>query len=478
MMAKLTDRALTAAKPKDVGYKLTVDRGLYLRVAPSGEKVWLVRYVIGGKQIQTRLPRPFKSSGDGFMSLAQACAENSRIQSLARDGVDFQRQRDDALRAQAAEAAAAEVSDKPVQTMFEAWLADGVARKDGNEELRRSFTKDVLPAIGTKPVRVVTEHDLRALLRAMVKRGVQRMTIRTYKDLVQLFAWAEKRKPWSGLMADGNPAALLEIDKILPVGSDAEMPRERVLSPAELKELRELFANMESAYAVAPAGQKYDTDRPLKKESQLALWIALGTACRIGELLMARWEHVDLATGEWFVPAGNTKTGADWRVFLSDFALDKFKSLHALTGETPFCFPARVSTDKAPELHVCVKSVSKQIGDRQVQFKQRAGPMSNRRHDNTLVLAEGANGKWTPHDLRRTAATMMQSLRITPEVIDACQNHVLAGSKVRRHYLHYDYADEKREAWQKLGDRLNEILGSAGTSSRLVAGGAMPTRAS
>jgi hypothetical protein len=26
---------------------------------------------------------------------------------------------------------------------------------------------------------------------------------------------------------------------------------------------------------------------------------------------------------------------------------------------------------------------------------------------------------------------------------------------VRRHYLHHDYADEKREAWRKLGERLD-----------------------
>jgi len=69
-----------------------------------------------------------------------------------------------------------------------------------------------------------------------------------------------------------------------------------------------------------------------------------------------------------------------------------------------------------------------------------------------------ANGAWTPHDLRRTAATMMQALRVSPDVIDRCQNHVLPGSLVRRHYLHHDYADEKREAWRLLGERLESIL--------------------
>ena len=44
--------------------------------------------------------------------------------------------------------------------------------------------------------------------------------------------------------------------------------------------------------------------------------------------------------------------------------------------------------------------------------------------------------------MRRTGATMMQGLGITLEIIDRCQNHLLGGSEVRRHYLHHDYAKE------------------------------------
>jgi len=68
--------------------------------------------------------------------------------------------------------------------------------------------------------------------------------------------------------------------------------------------------------------------------------------CRIGELLKARWEHVDLSAGEWFVPRKNTKTKVAWKVYLSPFALRQFKALHALTGETPFCFPSNATPAK------------------------------------------------------------------------------------------------------------------------------------
>jgi integrase len=86
-------------------------------------------------------------------------------------------------------------------------------------------------------------------------------------------------------------------------------------------------------------------------------------------------------------------------------------------------------------------------------------PMKNRtKNENALVLAGGANGAWTPHDLRRTGATLMQSLGMTMDLIDRCQNHVLAGSKVRRHYLLFEYGAEKREAWRRLGERLDLLM--------------------
>lgn len=52
----------------------------------------------------------------------------------------------------------------------------------------------------------------------------------------------------------------------------------------------------------------------------------------------------------------------------------------------------------------------------------------------------------------------MQELGVNLDIIDRCQNHQLGGSKVRRHYLHYDYAKEKSEAWHILGERLINIF--------------------
>ncbi|MFZ3120359.1 MAG: Arm DNA-binding domain-containing protein, partial [Variovorax sp.] len=82
-------------------YKLTVDTGLYIRVPISGDKRWIVKYVIDGKQREARLPKPYGNSGEGFMTLSAATAENARIQALARDGIDFQVQAAEAKEAAA-----------------------------------------------------------------------------------------------------------------------------------------------------------------------------------------------------------------------------------------------------------------------------------------------------------------------------------------------------------------------------------------
>lgn len=349
-------------------------------------------------------------------------------------------------------AAEQKAADLTFSAMFEAWVADGVSRADGNAELSRSFGKDIIPIIGPKPLRAVTETDLLELLRKVGRdRGRGRSADVLLSNLRQLFRWAEKRQPWRGLLVDGNPSELVDLKQVVQP-SYSDDPRDRVLIPREIQELRDVFTRMEATYA--ESNDRRSAPRPVQKETQIALWLCLSTACRIGELLKARWEHVDFEAGEWLVPAENTKTKQAWLVHLSSFALRQFRALYEVTGKTAWCFPARHKEEAA----VCPKSVSKQVGDRQSRFKERTKQLKNRRQDDTLVLSNGDRGEWTPHDLRRTAATMMQQLGVLPDIIDRCQNHVMAGSKVRRAYMHHDYADETREAWGKLGERIEGIL--------------------
>jgi hypothetical protein len=91
--------------------------------------------------------------------------------------------------------------------------------------------------------------------------------------------------------------------------------------------------------------------------------------------------------------------------------------LHARTGKTRWCFPGRDGTD-----HIDVKSVSKQIGDRQHQFKQ-CKALANRRNDNSLVLSNGGNGRGGAC----AAATAGWQLRSGPATPGARRRHERSG---------------------------------------------------
>jgi integrase len=469
-MAKMTVQQLQALSASNKPYKRAVDTGLLVRVTPSGKKTWIVQYVVDGKQYDFPLDKPWGLSTDGgHLSLKDARTESENIRALARQGVNYRfklelerkEEADRIIREAAAEALRKEkedVENKSVKDLFLEWLRDGVSREDKNAEIIRSFNKDVLPEIGVKPVKALTEHDIRKLLRKIADRGVRRYVVATFRNLTQMFAWGEKRQPWRKLLAEGNPVQLINIQTLLGSDYDLNNRRTRCLLDTEIVQLHKLLESAASSYEVSDS--RLTDSRPIIKTTELAIWIMLSTLCRVGELLRARWENVDLEKGEWFIPKAETKgKKQDFMIFLSPFAIRHFKKLKIETGATAWCFPAANK-----EGHVCVKSVSKQIGDRQASLKNRPNgnvqrPMKNRaKAIDLLVLAEGKNGNWTPHDLRRTGATKMQSLGIPEEIIDRCQNHVVAGPKIRRHYLHYQYAEEKRDAWNKLGEALDQII--------------------
>lgn len=357
-----------------------------------------------------------------------------------------------------AEAKRQKAENLTVQDLFDIWIIDGINRKDGNKEMSRMFKRDILLEIGATALRDLTEAALRTLLRKVLAEGTISKAIHMLLGIKQMLAWGEKRQPWRALLIEGNPADLITEDSIVP--PDYEEERTRILSPDEIQELHDIFDTQAEAYEVAEAGTKYQYERALKKENQLALWICLGTLCRIGELSMAEWRHVNFKTRIWFIPKENVKGRRSKRqnhyIYLSNFSLRLFEALYELTGNTTWCLPGQ-DQDDVEVTHISPSTISKQVGDRQEMFMERK-PLKGRKHNNTLVLADGKSGNWTPHDMRRTGATMMQSLGISLDVIDRCQNHVIKGSKVRRSYLHYDYADEKADAWSKLGKRLDEIL--------------------
>jgi len=327
----------------------------------------------------------------------------------------------------AAEQAAIEAESKrlearrTVRTAFEYWNEIKLStRKDGGAATRRMFNVDVLPIIGDKYIDELTRSDVLDVINRIQKRGANEQARETFTCLRQLCRFAYARE-W----IDKEPTAVLSKSDLF--GKKEE--RERTLSEDEIKELSHRLTN---------AG--------LLVTSQIAVWIALSTTCRIGNLMEARWEHVDTDKGTWFLP--DTKNGRPFTIFLSNFAIQQFEKLKTISGTSAWCYPNRSGTD-----HVCEKSATKQIMDRQLIGDK--APMTNRtKHKDSLNLP---GGKWTMHDLRRTGASLMTKLGVLDVVADKCLAHT-EENKVKRIYLRHDYKEEMREAWRQLGERLSLLI--------------------
>jgi len=165
----------------------------------------------------------------------------------------------------------------------------------------------------------------------------------------------------------------------------------------------------------------------------------------------ARWEHVDLTRRTWYLP--ETKNQRDHTIHLSELALEQFEALQQLReadpdgNPTPWVFPNAAVTGP-----VDIKTFGKQLADRQ-RIAER--PMVGRTSATSALVLSG--GRWTAHDLRRTAATQMARLGVSTDVIDECLNHKLQ-SRVARIYVRDRRVAEQARAFETLGRRLRELF--------------------
>ena len=65
---------------------------------------------------------------------------------------------------------------------------------------------------------------------------------------------------------------------------------------------------------------------------------------------------------------------------------------------------------------------------------------------------------FTVHDLRRTSRSLLALLSVPPHVAERCLNHKLKG--VEGIYDRYDYFDERKEALQRVAEKISFIIES------------------
>ena len=436
-MAVITVKALQALTSQDNGRRISMGESLYgvVRTGQDGvisvHVVW--RYKIGGKVRQTPIGTWKESGGKSLRELREIKNQLATDKANGKDPIsdkeaDRLKKQADQIEAKQNQITrlqelAAKDARMTVRGLFDLWQrTDLKKRQDRGSEALRAFEADVFPIIGDVAAADVTKAHIQRIVDTMLARGVKRMTERVFSDLRQLFGFAIDR---DYIVAD--PTARIKKHKI---GGNVE--RDRFLSEAELIDF---FNKLPTSGLVG--------------SSQSALLIQLATITRIGEVLGAKWQNVDFDRRTWTLP--DTKNGKAHKVHLNDIALSQFEALRQHTGLTAWVFPA--TRLDGP---VCPKTVTKQVADRQ---RGESEHMSGRtKQTNSLALA---GGKWTPHDLRRTGATLMAELGVLSDVIDKCLNHT-GQTKMKRIYQRPQYEAPMREAWQRLGDRLALLIDKPG----------------
>lgn len=443
--------------------------GLYLRKRDAAAWWYLrLKDASTGADQWHRLFPDDPSGAYPHKSLADARAEARRLWELRSSGVDPRAQREQQLRDAKSKALAEEAAAQArmtVRDLYVRWAetdlqprlrADGkrVGRKDGGAFTLDQFERRVFPVVGGRAVAEVSRGEWLAILDAVKAQGKLRTANVLLADLKQMLRFALSRD-----LIERNP---LETVLKREVGG-ASVERDRVLSRDEVTLLSQRL----------PSAM-------LAKRTELAIWLTLATGVRVGELMGAAWKSTrldmdalrDLATksevklgvisleeGKWHLL--ETKNQRDHVVHLSDFALRRLRALHDLRvalpdgrTPTPWVFPA---TD--PSMPVCVKSFGKQLSDRQRPAEAR---MRNRSRHTTALCLPG--GRWTPHDLRRTAATLMAELGISGDVIDECLNHMIE-SRVRRVYIRDRRWEAQARAFDALGGLLEVLTSGAITTT-------------
>lgn len=312
---------------------------------------------------------------------------------------------------------------KTVSALFDHWAKIELSsRRDGGKETVRGFHKDILPVIGHLPAEDVTKADVMQIIDTVLARNAPRMAKRFLSEMRQMFGFALDRE-----IIHTDPTARIKKDRV----GGKDVIRTRHLSEDEIVLLAKQLPAAHFTLSTATS-----------------IWIMLSTLCRVGELSRARWRDVDFSAGTWTIPEEHAKNEKKHVIYLSAFATEQFRLLQEHRTHDIWVFPDRSGTT-----HVNVKSISKQVGDR-----QRATPLRNRSMSTSTLVLPG--GHWTPHDLRRTGATMMGNLGMSADVIERCLNHT-EQDRLKRTYHQHQMLDEQKAAWHRLGERLSLLLSPA-----------------
>jgi len=360
--------------------------GLTFTLSKAGTASWILRYMREGRAKELTIG----NYPDISLSAARKLASEHRV-SVDKGADPAAQKRVERLRMRGAWTIRRLADDFTSKILEAGELAPGTIKAK-----KWDLVKVIVPRLGPQEVQTITSDEVVDMLERSGRSWT--MLNRILGTAIQLFDHAVGRR-----LIKVNPAAGIKLKSL--VGPRPPI-RKRVMLQED--ELRKLLSSIDD----------------IGEENGLALKIMLATCVRTVELVKARWEHIDLERGTWFVPDESVKTRSGFLVPITPTVAGWFKELDRLAGGSPWVLPAR--DQRREGLHVGMSTLSAAL----IRAFAR-GDIETRR--------------FTPHDTRSTAKGHMRNLGVSREISEIALNHVLKGMEAV-----YDVRDEIPERRQAL----------------------------
>lgn len=395
----LTDRTCKAAKSQEKAYKLTDSGSLYLEVMPNGSKYWRYRYLFreSAKVKDKRIALGVYPE----VSLLEARELRDKAKRLLRDGIDpANAKKDEKVRKILDTLNTFEAIAREWHTHYkERW-----SEAHGRVILRR-IELDILPLLGTCPIKDITTQSFIQTIRHVEERGAHEIARRLVQICNHIFRYAAI----TGRI-ESNPADNIKgILKPYKKGHYAAF---------EAKDLPNFLSKL------------HRNEARLFAPTRLAVEMILLTFVRTGELIKAKWSEFDLNERMWTIPAVRMKMRKDHLVPLSDRVLEILRELKAYSPDSDYLFAGMHD----PKHHIS---------------------------NNTILMAlrrMGYQGIMTGHGFRALAmSTIKEKLHYRHEVIDRQLAHSHK-SDVDKAYDRAMFLDERIKMMQDWADYVGRIV--------------------
>lgn len=386
----LNNTKIDKAKPKSSQYSLSDGNGLFLRIMPSGNKIWLFNYVKPSDQKRTNL----KIGIYPEFSLAQARSKREEYRALLAQGIDPQE------KIKVDEQTISNRLENVFFTVAQKWKEKKAAEIEPLT-LKKNWRRleiYVFPHLADIPVSEIVPSLVIQKLEPLNQQGKGDTLKRTIRLINEILNYAVNY----GLIPF-NPCT--NVNAVFNFGKNEHNP---TIRPEELPTLLSKIQNSK-----------------LTLFTRCLIKFQLLTLTRPIEASSAEWSEIDFKKKTWTIPAEKMKTRKTHIVPLSTQTLNVLNVIKEFTGNDKYIFQSPRTIDK---------------------------PM-NSQTVNKALIDIGYKNKLTGHGLRAIGSTYLNEYEpmISPDIIEACLSHGIK-DQVRRAYNRSDYLEQRKPIMQLWGD--------------------------